>query len=96
MKVIVCDNIVVCIPLLVNDGEISNYITVAEYRIQTSTFPRQEFHCYRGELFSVRSVPRCFRPFVRQGVRQRQQISEGVNIWSQVPQWARHQDVLAD
>jgi hypothetical protein len=26
----------------------------------------------------------------------RQQLSDKINIWSQVPQWARHQDVLTD
>jgi hypothetical protein len=26
----------------------------------------------------------------------RQQLSDRINIWSQVPQWARHQNVLND
>jgi hypothetical protein len=36
-------------------------------------------------------------PTCRQrGTETRQQISDRINIWSQVPQWARHQDVLTD
>jgi hypothetical protein len=37
------------------------------------------------------------RPLVREGAPQRQDINfAGENLWSKVPDWARHQDILTD
>jgi hypothetical protein len=43
------------------------------------------------------------RPLVREGALQRQDsniqkinLQTGSNIWSQVPEWARYQDILTD
>jgi hypothetical protein len=39
----------------------------------------------------------CALPLVKGLLTEtRQQISDGINIWSQISQWARHQDVLTD
>jgi hypothetical protein len=38
------------------------------------------------------------RPLVKEGAPQKQgdKFQTGSNIWSQVPEWARYQDILAD
>jgi hypothetical protein len=48
--------------------------------------------------YSRRTRPETYgKPLVREGAQQRQQQnSDRINIWSQVPRWARRQDILTD
>jgi hypothetical protein len=50
-----------------------------------------------GQLLQTVTDKRQTRPLVREGAQQRQQRnSDRINIWSQVPRWARRQDILTD
>jgi hypothetical protein len=51
-----------------------------------------------GQLLPTVTNKRQTRPLVSEGAqqRQRQQNSDRINIWSQVPKWSRRQDLLTD
>jgi hypothetical protein len=50
-----------------------------------------------GQLFLTVTDNRQTRPLVREGAQQRQHSKiQTINIWSQVPRWARRQDILTN
>jgi hypothetical protein len=50
-----------------------------------------------GQLLLTVTDKRQTRPIVREGAKQRQHSEiQTINIWSQVPEWARYLDVMTD